>query len=180
MVRLRFAPSPTGFLHVGGLRTALFCWLYARQQSGKFIFRLEDTDQKRLVEGAEKDLIHMLEWAGIELDEGPGIGGEFGPYRQSERLEIYRQHVQKLLDEDYVYPCFCSSERLDNLRDEQRANGETPRYDGLCRRLKKEDTAQRVVSGETHVVRMKIPEIPETIVLNDLIQIGRASCRERV
>lgn len=174
MVRLRFAPSPTGFLHVGGLRTALFCWLYARQQSGKFIFRLEDTDQKRLVEGAETDLIHMLEWAGIELDEGPEIGGDFGPYRQSERLEIYRQHVRKLLDEDHAYPCFCSTERLDNLRDEQRANGETPRYDGLCRRLKKEESARRVVSGETHVVRMKIPEIPETLVLNDLIR-GRVS-----
>ena len=174
MVRLRFAPSPTGFLHVGGLRTALFCWLYARQQSGKFIFRLEDTDQKRLVEGAETDLIHMLEWAGIELDEGPEIGGDFGPYRQSERLEIYRQHVHKLLDEDHAYPCFCSTERLDNLRDEQRANGEIPRYDGLCRRLKKEESARRVVSGETHVVRMKIPEIPETLVLNDLIR-GRVS-----
>ncbi len=170
MVRLRFAPSPTGFLHVGGLRTALFCWLYARQQSGKFIFRLEDTDQKRLVEGAEKDLIHMLEWAGIELDEGPGIGGDFGPYRQSERLEIYKQHVQKLLDEDHAYPCFCSTERLDNLRDEQRANDETPRYDGLCRKLRKEESTQRVASGETHVVRMKIPEIPETLLLNDLIR----------
>ena len=174
MVRLRFAPSPTGFLHVGGLRTALFCWLYSRQQSGKFIFRLEDTDQKRLVKGAETDLIHMLEWAGIELDEGPEIGGDFGPYRQSERLEIYRQHVRKLLDEDHAYPCFCSTERLDNLRDEQRVNGETPRYDGLCRSLKKEESARRVVSGETHVVRMKIPEIPETLVLNDLIR-GRVS-----
>ena len=174
MVRLRFAPSPTGFLHVGGLRTALFCWLYARQQSGKFIFRLEDTDQKRLVKGAETDLIHMLEWAGIELDEGPEIGGDFGPYRQSERLEIYRQHVRKLFDEDHAYPCFCSIERIDNLRDGQRTNGETPRYDGLCRRLKKEESARRVVSGETHVVRMKIPEIPETLVLNDLIR-GRVS-----
>jgi nondiscriminating glutamyl-tRNA synthetase len=170
MVRLRFAPSPTGFLHVGGLRTALFCWLYARQQSGKFIFRLEDTDQKRLVEGAERDLIQMLEWAGIELDEGPEIGGDYGPYRQSERLDIYRQHVSQLLDEDNAYQCFCSTERLDKLRDEQRANGETPRYDGLCRKLKKEESAQRVASGENHVVRMKIPEIPETLVLNDLIR----------
>jgi len=170
MVRLRFAPSPTGFLHVGGLRTALFCWLYTRQQSGKFIFRLEDTDQKRLVVGAERDLISTLDWAGIEIDEGPGIGGGYGPYRQSERLEIYGQHVQKLLDEDHAYPCFCSSERLDKLRDEQRAKGETPCYDRLCRKLKKAESVQRVASGENHVVRMKIPENPETLLLNDLIR----------
>ncbi len=89
MVRLRFAPSPTGYLHVGGLRTALFCWFYVCQHAGKFIFRLEDTDQKRLVDGAENDLIRMLEWAGIELNESPEIGGDYGPYRQSERLDIY-------------------------------------------------------------------------------------------
>ena len=100
MVRLRFAPSPTGYLHVGGLRTALYCWFYVHQKGGKFILRLEDTDQKRLVEGAENDLIRMLEWAGIDLDEGPGVGGEVGPYRQSERLEIYSRYVQKLLGDE--------------------------------------------------------------------------------
>ena len=170
MVRLRFAPSPTGLLHVGGLRTALFCWFYVRQHAGQFIFRLEDTDQKRLVEGAENDLVRMLEWAGIDLDEAPEIGGNYGPYRQSERLEIYKTHAQKLLDQDHAYPCFCSTERLDNLRDEQRANGETPRYDGFCRKLNKHESSLRIDSGESHVVRMKIPEIPETIVLNDLIR----------
>ena len=170
MVRLRFAPSPTGFLHVGGLRTALFCWFYVRQHAGQFIFRLEDTDQKRLVEGAENDLVRMLEWAGIDLDEAPEIGGNYGPYRQSERIEIYKTHAQKLLDQDHAYPCFCSTERLDNLRDEQRVNGETPRYDGFCRKLNKHESSLQIDSGESHVVRMKIPEIPETIVLNDLIR----------
>ena len=138
MVRLRFAPSPTGYLHVGGLRTALFCWFYVRQQGGKLIFRLEDTDQKRLVEGAENGLIGMLEWAGIDLDESPRSGGESGPYRQSERLEIYNQYVRKLLEEDNAYRCFCSLERLEKLKDEQRAKGETPRYDGFCRYLPRE------------------------------------------
>ncbi len=170
MVRLRFAPSPTGYLHVGGLRTALFCWFYVCQHAGKFIFRLEDTDQKRLVDGAENDLIRMLEWAGIELNESPEIGGDYGPYRQSERLEIYKQHVQKLLDEDHAYHCFCSTERLDNLRNEQRSKGDTPRYDGFCRNLDKKESSLRVTSGESHVVRMRIPEIPETLVLNDLIR----------
>ncbi|MBC8258726.1 MAG: glutamate--tRNA ligase [SAR324 cluster bacterium] len=170
MVRLRFAPSPTGFLHVGGLRTALFSWLYVRQHAGKFIFRLEDTDQKRKVEGAENDLIRMLEWAGIDLDEGPGFGGDFGPYRQSERLDIYQEHVRKLLDDGNAYPCFCSAERLEKLKDDQRAKGDTPRYDGLCRMLQQEESSRRVDSGEQHVVRMKIPEVPETIVLQDLIR----------
>ena len=170
MVRLRFAPSPTGYLHVGGLRTALFCWFYVRQQGGKLIFRLEDTDQKRLVEGAENGLIGMLEWAGIDLDESPRSGGESGPYRQSERLKIYNQYVRKLLEEDNAYRCFCSLERLEKLKDEQRAKGETPRYDGFCRYLPREEVRRRTDSGEAHVVRMKIPEIPETMVLNDLIR----------
>ena len=170
MVRLRFAPSPTGYLHVGGLRTALFCWFYVRQQGGKFIFRLEDTDQKRLVEGAENDLIRMLEWAGIDLDEGPGIGGESGPYRQSERIEIYSRHVRKLLDDENAYHCFCSAERLEKLKAGQRAKGDTPRYDGFCRRLSKAEVSRRLGEGDQHVVRMKVPEIPETLVLDDLIR----------
>jgi glutamyl-tRNA synthetase len=122
------------------------------------------------VDGAENDLIRMLEWAGIELNESPEIGGDYGPYRQSERLEIYKQHVQKLLDEDHAYHCFCSTERLDNLRNEQRSKGDTPRYDGFCRNLDKKESSLRVTSGESHVVRMRIPEIPETLVLNDLIR----------
>ena len=171
MVRLRFAPSPTGFLHVGGLRTALFCWLYARQNSGKFIFRLEDTDQKRLVAGSEKDLVEMLDWAGIDLDEGPGLGGEYGPYRQSERLDIYWQYAQQLLDENNAYPCFCSSERLTKLREEQRKKGEIQGYDRFCRKINKKESDQRIASGEKYVIRMKIPETPELLEVNDLIRL---------
>ena len=170
MVRLRFAPSPTGYLHVGGLRTALFCWLYARKNGGKFIFRLEDTDQKRIFEGAENQFISMLEWSGIEIDEGPQYGGIHGPYRQSERLDIYAQYIRLLLDEGNAYKCFCTSERLEKLRNEQRKKGETPRYDGFCRNLPKSEASQRAESGENFVVRMKIPEVPETMVLNDLIR----------
>ena len=102
MVRLRFAPSPTGKLHVGGLRTALFCWLYARQRNGKFILRLEDTDQNRLVEGSENSIIRMLEWSGLSIDEGPFEGGEYGPYRQSKRLNLYNQYVQELIEKNLV------------------------------------------------------------------------------
>ena len=170
MVRLRFAPSPTGFLHVGGLRTALFCWLFARKNGGKFIFRLEDTDRKRILKGSEKELTSILEWSGIEIDEGPQYGGIHGPYRQSERLDIYAQHIRLLLDQGNAYRCFCTSERLEKLRNEQRKKGETPRYDGFCRNLPKSEASQRAESGENFVVRMKIPEVTETMVLNDLIR----------
>ena len=174
MVRLRFAPSPTGNLHVGGLRTALFCWIFARKMNGKFIFRLEDTDQKRAIKGSENDLIQMLNWAGIDIDEGPSVGGKLGPYRQSERLNIYMKYIQKLIDENLAYRCFCSRERLEILRDEQRLKGETPRYDNYCRDIRKDDSHLRFSSGEMNVVRMKIPQKPETIILNDLIR-GKVS-----
>lgn len=170
MVRLRFAPSPTGYLHVGGLRTALFCWLFARKNGGKFIFRLEDTDQRRIFEGAENQLTSLLEWSGIEIDEGPQFGGKYGPYRQSERLDIYDHYIQLLLDQRNAYRCFCTAERLEKLRNEQRKKGHTPRYDGFCRNLSQSKTSRRAESGEDYVVRMKIPEVPETMVLNDLIR----------
>ncbi|MGB0363343.1 MAG: glutamate--tRNA ligase, partial [bacterium] len=170
MVRLRFAPSPTGFLHIGGLRTALFSWLCARQNQGSFIFRLEDTDRNRLVEAAESNLLKMLEWAGLVIDEGPGIGGEFGPYRQSERLEIYRDHVDRLLEQGDAYPCFCSEERLEKLKTFQRSEGLTPRYDNHCRKLQKKEVDTKIQSGEKHVIRMKIPENQETFRFNDLVR----------
>ena len=170
MVRLRFAPSPTGFLHIGGLRTALFSWLFARQNQGSFIFRLEDTDRNRLVEAAESNLLKMLEWAGLDIDEGPGIGGDFGPYRQSERLEIYRDHVDRLLGQGDAYPCFCSEERLEKLKTFQRSEGLTPRYDNHCRKLQKKEVETTIQSGEKHVIRMKIPENQETFRLNDLVR----------
>lgn len=169
-VRLRFAPSPTGFLHVGGLRTALFAWLYARRHGGSFIFRLEDTDQNRLVSGAEDNLIRTLAWAGIDHDEGPDKGGDHGPYRQSERLELYQKHARQLVEQGDAYPCFCTPERLEQLRAEQQAEGATPRYDGNCRRLDAAEARGRVASGEAHVIRMKVPEAPETLVLDDLVR----------
>ena len=174
MVRLRFAPSPTGNLHVGGLRTALFCWLYARQRNGKFILRLEDTDQKRLVKDSENDLISMLEWSGISIDESPFDGGDFAPYRQSERLNIYNHHVQGLIHKNLAYRCFCSEERINSLRNEQRLKGKTPRYDRLCRKISNKESRKKVESGEDFVIRMKIPEESECLILDDIIR-GRIS-----
>lgn len=170
MVRLRFAPSPTGYLHIGGLRTALFSYLYARQQKGKFIFRLEDTDQNRLVEDAEENLLKILDWAGLDIDEGPHVEGPYGPYKQSERLTIYKDHVQKLLVNDHAYYCFCTSERLDKLREEQRIQGLSPKYDGHCRNLAKKEIKEKLDRGEPYVIRMKIPENNEKIDLPDLIR----------
>ncbi|MGK5092958.1 glutamate--tRNA ligase [Deltaproteobacteria bacterium TL4] len=170
MVRVRFAPSPTGYLHVGGLRTALFNYLFAKHHQGTFVFRLEDTDQQRLVEGADQSLLQMLHWAGIEIDEGPGKGGDYGPYRQSERLAIYRQHLQTLLDKGFAYPCFCSQERLEALKTEQQTVNQMTGYDGHCRNLDPKSVQDRINAGEAHVIRMKIPEMNETLLLQDLIR----------
>lgn len=166
-VRVRFAPSPTGYVHIGGLRTALYNYLFARNQKGKFILRIEDTDRTRFVEGALENLIGVLNWAGLEYDEGVFLDeegktfekGEFGPYIQSDRVKagIYDKYIKQLIDEDKAYYCFCSSERLDNLREQQRADGKMPRYDGLCRGISKEEAQKRVDGGEEHVVRLKLP-----------------------
>ena len=115
-VRVRYAPSPTGFLHIGGLRTALYNYLFAKHHGGKFILRVEDTDRARFVEGAVEDFIHMLSWAGIEIDEGPGKDGQYGPYYQSQRLDLYANHAQKLLNDGNAYHCFCTTDRLDLFR----------------------------------------------------------------
>ena len=115
--RLRFAPSPRGYLHVGGLRTALYNFFYSQKNNGELILRIEDTDQNRLVKNAEQNLISMLEWSGIKFDEGPHIGGEFGPYRQSERLSIYKKYFYKLIENNHAYPCFYSSERCPSKTD---------------------------------------------------------------
>src|SRR5688572_1951058 len=115
-VRVRFAPSPTGDLHVGGVRTALFSWLYARQHGGQFILRIEDTDQRRYKEDSVTSITNALRWVGLDWDEGPDIGGPAGPYYQSERLTLYQEHARKLVESGHAYECFCSSERLDALR----------------------------------------------------------------
>lgn len=170
MIRLRFAPSPTGYLHVGGLRTALFSYLYAKQQGGSFIFRLEDTDQQRLVVGSEENLVETLRWAGIEVDEGPQGRGAVGPYRQSERLPIYHQHAQQLLEKGHAYPCFCSAETLDQMRAQQQQSGTSPRYDGRCRHLTDAEASAQLKAGASHVIRMKIPSVNQSLLLKDLVR----------
>ncbi len=162
-VRTRFAPSPTGYLHVGGLRTALYAYLFAKQNNGAFLLRIEDTDQSRKVEGATEKLIEALHWAGIDFDEGPGKEGSHGPYIQSQRLNVYHNHVRRLLEKGSAYHCFCSSERLEQLR----TSGVT-RYDRHCRNIPKNDAEQRVRAGEQHVVRMKIPDGGELLIHDEV------------
>jgi glutamyl-tRNA synthetase len=156
--RVRFAPSPTGHLHLGGARTALYDYLLARRTGGKFVLRIEDTDQKRYVPGAEQEIVDGLRWLGIPYDEGPDIGGPYGPYRQTERLEIYREHAKILVEKDHAYSCFCSPERLEKMRQDQQKRKESQRYDGTCRRLSPDEAARRVAAGEKHVIRFKMPE----------------------
>lgn len=179
MVRLRFAPSPTGYLHIGGLRTALYNYLYAKQNGGKFLLRIEDTDRTRYVEGAIENLIHELKWAGVEADEGVCLDengkitevGECGPYIQSERVEkgIYNKYAEELIERGYAYYCFCSKERLDDVKNQQKADGKIPRYDGLCRGVSIEDAKKRIANGESYVIRLKLPENRD-IVFEDVIK----------
>lgn len=169
MIRTRFAPSPTGFLHVGGLRTALYNYLFAKKNNGRFILRIEDTDQRRKVAGAVENLLATLDWAGVKPDEGPQIGGDFGPYVQSERLELYRKYVQELLDNGQAYYCFCSAERLQQLKEWQAARKIPPRYDNLCRSLSANEVKRHLESGAEHVIRMKVPT-EDAIEIDDLIR----------
>lgn len=157
-VRVRFAPSPTGRTHIGSGRTALYNYLIARQTGGQLILRIEDTDQKRFVPGAEEELITSLRWLGIDWDEGPDVGGPDGPYHQSERKVIYQKYAQQLVNTGHAYPCFCTPDRLNIMRQEQRQRGEQPHYDRTCRYLDPGEAAQRAASGERHVIRFKMPK----------------------
>lgn len=168
-IRVRFAPSPTGYLHVGGLRTALYNFLFARQNNGAFILRIEDTDRTRYVEGAAENLITTLKMMDINYDEGPDSGGEYGPYYQSERQDIYQQYVRKLLKNGDAYHCFCSAKTLQTMREEQAAKKEDIRYDGRCRKLSREEVESKLSSGEKHVIRAKTPENGE-LEFEDLIR----------
>ena len=175
-VRLRFAPSPTGYLHIGGLRTALYNYLFAKHNNGKFILRIEDTDRTRYVEGAIENLIESLQWAGIKYDEGVFVEedkiiqkGEYGPYIQSERLDIYQKYVDELIEKGYAYYCFCSKERLDKVREEQKIKGLIPKYDGLCRSLSIDEAKKKIDNGEEYVVRLKLPP-NEDIKFEDLVR----------
>jgi len=165
-IRLRLAPSPTGFLHIGNLRTALFGYLIAKSLKGDFILRIEDTDEKREVEGAVESLIKILDWIGIEFSEGPHKGGDFGPYIQSERLDIYHKYRDELLAKDGAYHCFCTSETLTQMREQQQADKLPPRYDRRCRQLSSAEVESRLRSGERFVIRQKLP-LDGTIVVHD-------------
>ena len=165
-VRVRFAPSPTGYLHVGGLRTALYNYLFARQRGGAFILRIEDTDQSRFVEGAEESLLDSLRWAGLEYDEGPDVAGDFGPYRQSERLESYRKAAESLLSSGHAYRCYRTPEELEQLREEHQRSKSPNR---LNVRLPREETENRANAGMPHVVRLLVPD-GETISFTDLVR----------
>ncbi len=162
------APSPTGPLHFGTARTALFNWLFARAQGGDFVLRIEDTDIERSSPEYEKDIINGLKWFGLDWDEGPDVGGNYGPYRQSERLEIYEKYLQKLIDENKSYYCFCSKEQLELDRQAMLAQGLAPKYSGRCRNLSKEESEKRIANGEKAVIRFKTPGIEVEFI--DLIR----------
>jgi len=172
MIKTRFAPSPTGFVHIGSLRTALYSYLFAKKHNGKFILRIEDTDQARFVEGALENLLKTLHWAGLEYDEGPlpegPEKGEYGPYIQSHRHEIYEKYAQQLLDDGHAYRCFCTKERLDEMRENQKKNNQPTMYDRKCLQLSNEEINAKIENKEPFIVRQKIPYTP--IKFKDLIR----------
>lgn len=168
-IRVRFAPSPTGYIHVGNARTALFNWLFARQNDGIFVLRVEDTDIERSREEYEKNLIQDLRWLGLDWDEGPDIGGPFGPYRQSERLELYHKYAQQLLKEGKAYYCFCSQEELERERELALAEGRMPVYSGKCRNIHLDEAEKRRAAGEAAAIRLRVPE-EGIVAFDDLVR----------
>ncbi len=176
-VKVRFAPSPTGFVHIGSLRTALYNYLFAKKMGGTYLLRVEDTDQSRLVEGAIEGMLKAMDWAGVNhtegvvLDENGKIteSGENGPYVQSKRLHIYKEYIKQLLDNGHAYYCFCSKERIDKVREIQKSEGKIPKYDGICRGLSKEEVEAKIAAGEKYVIRLKFPANKE-IKFNDIVR----------
>ncbi|KKS66378.1 MAG: Glutamate-tRNA ligase [Parcubacteria group bacterium GW2011_GWC2_42_6] len=168
-IRTRTAPSPTGYMHLGNLRTALFSYLFAKQHGGQFIVRIEDTDVKRYVEGAKEAIFNGLKWLGIKHDEGLDIGGQFGPYIQSQRLDIYKKYAQVLIEKDLAYHCFCDEKTLEEMRAGQMAKKQAAKYDRRCLQLSKEEIAQKIADGKPYVIRMKIPA-GRIIEINDLVR----------
>ena len=156
-VRTRFAPSPTGYMHIGNLRTALFTYLLAKKHEGKFILRIEDTDQERYVEGAVDIIYKTLRRTGLTWDEGPDIGGPVGPYVQSERMGMFKEYALKLVESGHAYYCFCDKDRLEEVRKIQQASGIAPKYDGHCRNLSKEEVEEKLKAGIPYVIRQKCP-----------------------
>ncbi|MFD1207067.1 glutamate--tRNA ligase [Sporosarcina contaminans] len=169
-VRVRYAPSPTGHLHIGGARTALFNYLFARHHGGKFIVRIEDTDTERNIEAGELSQLDNLKWLGIEHDESVDVGGEYGPYRQMERLELYTKYAQEMLEKGHAYKCFCTSEELEAERERQKAAGvAAPMYAGTCRNLTAEEVAEKEAAGMPYTIRMRVPE-NVTYEVDDLVR----------
>lgn len=169
LVRTRIAPSPTGEYHIGHLRTCLYDYALAKKFGGQFIIRIEDTDQKRHVEGAEDRIFQVIKDYGLSWDEGPDVGGPFGPYVQTERLDIYQKYIQELLDKGLAYYCFCTEERLEEMRQIQKAAHQIPKYDRCCLKLSPEEIKQKIAAGEKYVIRLKLPD-NEDIIFNDLVR----------
>jgi len=167
-IRVRFAPSPTGYLHIGGARTALFNWLYARHYGGTFILRIEDTDKLRSTPEAVNAILDGMQWLGLDWDEGPGKGGEYGPYFQMQRLDFYKQYIDQLLAAGKAYYCYCSSEELEARRKKQLAEGKQPKYDRKCLHLSEAEKEQFKKEERKPVIRLKMPE--NRIIVNDLIK----------
>ena len=175
-VRLRFAPSPTGYVHIGSLRTALYNFLYAKKHDGQYLIRIEDTDRSRYVEGSIENLLNSMDWAGVHHDEGLILEGdklvqkgEYGPYIQSERLDIYTKHINELLKSGDAYYCFCSKERLDDVRAKQKEEGFMLGYDKHCRNIPLEEAVKRVEAGEPHVIRLRMPDNKD-MTFKDLVR----------
>ncbi len=166
--RTRIAPSPTGHMHLGTARTALFDYLLAKKTGGQFILRIEDTDLKRTIPGAEQEIIDGLRWLGLQYDEGPDVGGKHGPYRQTERREIYTHHAKILIDKGSAYPCFCTPDRLEKVKQEQNARKENTHYDGTCRALAPDEAARRIAGAEKYTVRFKMPHEGVTVAHDHL------------
>jgi glutamyl-tRNA synthetase len=164
MVRVRFAPSPTGSLHIGGARTALFNWLFARHHGGTFLLRSEDTDLVRSTREAEAQVIADLAWLGLDWAEGPDVGGPYGPYRQSERIELYRKDAERLLHAGKAFYCYCTDEELEAHRKAQQKAGQAPHYAGTCRNLTEEERAARRAEGRGEAIRFRVPGTPITFV----------------
>ncbi|MEQ1833990.1 MAG: glutamate--tRNA ligase, partial [Candidatus Eisenbacteria bacterium] len=177
-VRVRFAPSPTGYLHVGGARTALYNYLFARAMGGTFVLRIEDTDAERSTDASVDAILGGMRWLGLTWDEGPGAGGESGPYFQTQRRALYDASARQLEEMGRAYPCFCTSEQLEARRTEQLARGEDPRYDQRCRVLTPDERAARLAAGERAALRFRLPE-PQEVAWDDIVR-GRVSFQSEV
>ena len=168
-MKVRFAPSPTGPFHIGGARSALFNWLLARREGGTFLLRIEDTDLVRSTRESEENIKAALKWLGMDWDEGIDVGGDNGPYRQTERLDIYKEVTDRLIAEGKAYYCYCTEEELEAERQAQLARGETPKYNGHCRHLTEEQRAAYEAEGRKPTVRLRVP-LNETVAFDDMVR----------